>query len=212
MRAFALNVTLSPPTPGPRVAAGARASGGDGVAAGLRRGDHAALDEFYRDWFERAVALVAARTGRDEAFCLDSVQDAFVRLVGRGPPSWADSREALDAWFVRVVHTSALDRLRADSRRAMRDRGVHVRGGEAARPADAAALAETVRRLEAMVAELERTEYAMLRARADAGLGLAQIGTALGLTVGAVHGRLRRIAARLGAAAQNDRRPRREDR
>ena len=212
MRAFALNVTISPPTPGPRVAAGARASGGDGVAAGLRRGDHAALDEFYRDWFERAVALVGARTGRDEAFCLDSVQDAFVRLVRRGPPTWADTREALDAWFTRVVHSAALDRLRAESRRATRDRAAHAWGVDALRPADAAAVAETVRTLEVLVAELERSEYAMLRARADAGLGLAQIGAALGLTVGAVHGRLRRIAARLGAAAQNDRCPRGDDR
>lgn len=181
--------------------------GGIARATALRQGGwagHAALDAFYRAWFDRAVALVASLTRRDEAFCLDAVQDAFLRLVRRPPPVWVDSPELLDAWFTRIVHAAALDRLRSDSRRAARDRASDAVGSPPTNPAHAAQTGELVRRLEHLITELDAHEHALLRARTMSGAGLAQIGAAVGLTVGAVHGRLRRITSRLARAAASD--------
>jgi len=182
-----------------------QAAPGDTLAAGLRRGDHAALDAFYRAWFDRAVGLVASLTRRDEAFCLDAVQDAFLRIVRRPPPAWVDSHQLLDAWFSRVVHAAALDRLRSDSRRAARDRAAADTPAAHPRdPLDTVQTAELVRRLERLIADLDAHEHALLRARAASGAGLAQIAAAVGLTIGAVNGRLRRITSRLARAADPD--------
>jgi RNA polymerase sigma factor (sigma-70 family) len=212
VRAAVLNVPATRSSPRPRARPALEAPPGDAVAQGLRRGDHATLDAFYRAWFDRAVSLVACLTRRDEAFCLDAVQDAFVRLVRRPPPAWVDSGDLLEAWFVRVLHGAALDRIRSESRRAARDRAAPPTLSAHREPADAAETLELVRRLEALIVELDAREHAILRARAVSGAGLAQVAAAVGLTIGAVQGRLRRIAAHLAAGADPGHDLHREDR
>lgn len=208
MRAAALNVPATQPSPRTtRARAALDAAPGDAIAAGLRRGEHAALDAFYRAWFERAVGLVASLTRRDEAFCLDAAQDAFVRVVRRPPPAWVDSGDVLDAWFVRVVHAAALDRLRSDSRRSTRDRAANTPRATPRDPAHILDTAELVHRIEQLIIDLDAHEHAMLRARAASGAGLAQIAAAVGLTIGAVNGRLRRMTSRLASAADPDHAP-----
>ena len=47
----------------------------------LARGDESALGELYERWFDRMVGMAMAATGRDESFCMDAAQDAFVKLI-----------------------------------------------------------------------------------------------------------------------------------
>ncbi|QKK08214.1 MAG: hypothetical protein HND58_08515 [Planctomycetota bacterium] len=84
------------------------------------RGDTAAFGTIYERWFDRALSAAHRLTGRDESFCLDVVQDAMLRAARRLPA--LPHEAALGAWLCRAVHRAALDRLRAEKRRAARER------------------------------------------------------------------------------------------
>ena len=55
------------------------------LTAAIARGDSAAFARFYEARFDRAFATARDLTGRDEAFCLDVVQDAMIRVTHRIP-------------------------------------------------------------------------------------------------------------------------------
>src|SRR5712671_2412091 len=82
----------------------------------IAAGDPAAFGNFYDLWFDAAYGLSRACSRRDEAFCLDVVQD--VKL-----PALA-SDAAVAAWMARAVHATVIDRLRSEQRRALRERRV----------------------------------------------------------------------------------------
>lgn len=179
---------------------GRESAGGVGIAEGtaalgarIARGDRAALGAFYEAWFGRCYAMARSLTGRDESFCLDVVQEAMLRVV-RGVRRM-DSDADLARWMVRVVHSSALDLLRRERRRAGREREAArrrvepVAKGRADGP-DAAWLAGAL-------AALDAQERAMLVLRYGRGATLERIGQAVGTTGDGAHGRIRRALARL---------------
>lgn len=174
------------------------APGDGGVAtltAGVARGDASALAEFYEAWFDRSFHLARRLTRRDESFCLDVVQDAMLRVAKS--MRRMETPGELERWMTRVVHTAALDRLRAEARRAMRERRrAHVASG------DGSALEEQVRWLRAQLAELGPEERTMLSLRFVQGRTLEETGEAVGMTGDAAHGRLRRILTRLRGAGE----------
>ncbi len=173
------------------------------LTAAIAAGDSEALGRFYRSWFDRAYLLVRSLTRRDEAFCLDVVQDSFLRVVRSLKPM--ASAGSLDRWMARVVHTTALDHIRREARRSRHEAqaGATKKISTDADTAERGVLlAEQVRWLEARLAELDDEERTLLIERFAEGKTLAAAGKAAGVSGNAAHGRLRRLLARLRVLAR----------
>lgn len=161
----------------------------------IASGDTEAFARFYDRWFDAMYAEARRVTRRDEAFCLDVVQDAMLRVIRGMKPLDTESR--LHCWVRRVVHSCALDRLRADLRRARRD--------AAHRTSQAPQREELQDRLDWLRKQLnglDEPSFDLLLMRHRFGWTLARIGRILGLTPGAVDGRLNRITERLRREAE----------
>lgn len=166
------------------------------LSSGVSRGYPDALASFYQLYFERSVAMVRSATKRDEAFCLDVVQDAMIRIAKRAMP--IDSRSGLDAWVARVVHTCALDRMRRDKRRLERERSS---GARSSSHTPGAELAEEIEQLRRLMEGLDPADRMLLQQRFVAGRTLEQTAAASGLSGDAAHGRIRRALRWLRDAA-----------
>ncbi|MBX3359338.1 MAG: sigma-70 family RNA polymerase sigma factor [Phycisphaeraceae bacterium] len=193
--------------PSRAVAAGGNAGTGadDGSWRGVARGEAEAIERLYEEWFDRAYAMSRRLTGRDEAFCLDVVHDAFVRVIGaRRVIGRIASKEELDRWMSRVVRTAALDRLRGESRRRAREAGRSA--ADQPRVAAEDELNESREALEqwinAVFGGLDEGDRELLSLRFGRGQTLERAAAVLGVTKGAAHGRIRRVLARLRVAAQ----------
>lgn len=168
------------------------------LTASISRGDTEAFARFYQAWFDRAYAAARSLTGRDEAFCLDVVQDAMIR-VARRMPTLPDER-SLEGWLARVVRSAALDRLRREQRRILRERS-RSPAPTPVPPDELNDLLERIDWLRAALTELPADDRALLDARFARSRTLRDAGDEVGLTGDAAHGRLRRIINRLRNAA-----------
>jgi RNA polymerase sigma-70 factor (ECF subfamily) len=171
------------------------------TTAAIVKGDAAVFSMFYRAWFPRLLGLARRATGRDEAFALDIVQDAFVRVI-RAPRRCASEGE-LSAWLRTVTLSAAVDRLRREARREAREATRHVgdlTGSDAASRLDAA---EQLAWLAARLEEMPREDRDLIRLRYDLQRTLTEIAGSGGTVAGwaAVHGRIRRAVDRLREAA-----------
>lgn len=170
------------------------------LTAAVARGDERAFERFYDLWFDRLLAMARACTRRDEAFCLDVVQDCLVRVVDKLPP--LRSEAAVAAWLTRTVLRLAVDRLRAEARRTARQQVVAASRPEAQAANSHRPDAEQVAWLEDRLAELPAADAALLRARFLHGHTAAAAGAQLALTADAAAGRIRRLVLRLKQAAK----------
>ena len=171
------------------------------LAKAIAAGSEAAFAAFYAAWFPATLALARASSRRDEAFCLDVVQDVMLR-VAKKLPALVEER-AVRAWMSTAVLRAISDRLRAERRRAARERAV---AAEAVVDPDAEpwlqlAMGERQQWLSARVRELPAQDQALLWARFHDGDSVAAVGARLGLGDDAAHGRLRRVLERLRRAA-----------
>lgn len=168
------------------------------ISSGVARGDPAALDRLYRAWFDRALALARRFTGRDESFCLDVVQDTMLRAIRglRAQPTGA----ALDGWLTLAVRSAAVDALRREGRRVVRERA-----SATPTPSDAGPCTEDLESIVHHLADLDPSEAEVLRRR-FAGASLRGIAGASDRTIGAVHGSARRALAALRRAVSAARR------
>ena len=173
------------------------------LTTAVARGDPGAFAVLYEAWFDRCFALARTLTRRDEAFCLDVVQDVMLRVVKSLQPMAHES--ALAAWFLRVVHTTAIDRLRQEARAARREQRVAATRPERAEhlePTLALLGAERSEWLQARIAELPAADQALWQARFLDGATLAEAGARVGLSGDAAHGRLWRLVERLRRKAR----------
>jgi RNA polymerase sigma-70 factor (ECF subfamily) len=171
----------------------------------IRAGDGAALEQLYRARFDRLHAAARSRTRRDEAFCLDLVQEVFLRVIRALPV--LDSEAQLDAWLVRTLDRCAIDALRRECRMRRRERAHGAARASAAegpgggsllsRAPDAGALLDRVSALPAAAKSL-------LEQRFRFGWTLQHIGLAAGLAPGAVDGRIARALDRLRKELDDD--------
>jgi len=166
----------------------------------VAEGDPDALAELYEAWFDRMFAMARAISGRDEAFCLDVVQDAFLRVI-RSIPRGIDEAQ-LAAWLRRVVHSAALDLLRRERRRSSRERAREDGRSSPAALEDGPELEERIRWLRAQLDAMPGSERALLGFRFRAGATFERAGGALGLTGDAACARIRRVLRRLKACAE----------
>jgi len=167
----------------------------------IHEGDPRAFGAFYDGWFDRLAADARRMTGRDEAFCLDLVQDVMLKVVRSLPV--LESEPALAGWLRRTMRRAAIDRLRSERRREARERRHARLPQRRATPAPDQEIERTEDRgvLAALLAELDPAERELLAMRHELRWTLARIGDALGLSPGAVDGRLARITGRLRTRA-----------
>jgi RNA polymerase sigma-70 factor (ECF subfamily) len=167
------------------------------LTGAIASGDADAFARLFRERFAEMLAEARRATRRDESFCLDVVQDAFVRVIRS--MRRMRSNEHLAAWLRVVVQSCAYDRLREESRRRRREaQAVEVRD------AGADDLAERIDWLRRELHSMDASHARLLVLRYRLGWTLERIGDALGLTTGAVDGRLRRITATLRRRAMED--------
>lgn len=164
------------------------------------RGDTRAFGVLYARWFDHAYATARRLTRRDEAFCLDVVQEAMLKAARRIPT--LPNEAAMSAWLGTVVHRAALEALRAERRRLAREHRARSHTIPTTDPADD--LDDRIAWLRGQLRELSVQDRSLLAARFVRGRTLAQAGEEAGLTGDAVHGRVRRILRRLRLAQSTD--------
>jgi RNA polymerase sigma factor (sigma-70 family) len=170
----------------------------DNLAADLTRsmadGNASAIESFYRGYFDFLYAQARRLTGRDEAFCLDVVQDSVLRVIRTVRPV-ATQRQLL-GWLSLVVRTTAYDLLKSERRRLVRQTAAIPAGaiGQADSPIwdeeQLASLRHQISRLDPQLAKMIELRYTRQWT-------LSRIGLLLGLSVGSVDGRLRRAISTL---------------
>lgn len=167
----------------------------DEITKAIARGDTRAFGLLYERWFDRAYAVARRLTGRDEAFCLDIVQDTMLKAARRVPR--LPTEAALAAWLGKALHRTALDHLRADRRRMAREqRPQHPQGS------GRDTLTERLAWLRTQIRELPPEEQSLLAARYARDRTLAQTGEEHGLSADAAHGRIRRTLRTLQRARE----------
>jgi RNA polymerase sigma factor (sigma-70 family) len=168
------------------------------LTAAIARGDEAAFATFYELWFERAYAKARGITKRDEAFCLDVVQEVMLK-VARKMRALPDE-ESVAAWMAQALLTTALDCMRGEARRLRRERA--AARPEALPAAPAWEEAERLAWLRERLAELPATDRALLVVRFAEDGTLDEVGATLGVSGDAAHGRIWRTLARLRRRAR----------
>jgi RNA polymerase sigma-70 factor (ECF subfamily) len=163
----------------------------------VSRGDRAALERFYTARFDGVYAAARRVTGRDEAFCLDVVQEVMLKVARKMRPM--RTAEELERWIWRVVRTTSADLLKMDRRRAARESRRRV-PSPPPRPDAAALAAEAAERIALGLSRLPEAEAALVVQRAARERTLADLAADTGTTPGAVHGRVRRAVAKLAKA------------
>ncbi len=169
------------------------------LSLGVARGERERVGEFYEAWFEWSLAAARRATMRDEAFCLDVVQDVMLRVATKMPAM--STHAQLERWMWRVTFNAAMDALRSEQRRRKRER---TRGGVTAQTVenDAGASEERCDWLRKELSRLDSEEHVLVRARFAGEMSLREIGSGLGRTTGAVRGKLRTAIARLKRRAE----------
>lgn len=168
------------------------------LTTGIAKGNREAFAFFYETRFDRAFSMAKAATRRDESFCLDIVQDSMLRVIKAMRPM--NNEKALAAWFARVVYTTAMDRLRQESRRLKREQcAVEMH----ARATLAIEIDERIVWLETQLAKLTGYEKKLIHERFTLNKTLEDVGNSLGITGYAAHGRIRRILLRLHSTAKD---------
>ena len=163
----------------------------------LRNGSHEALAEAYDRFAEAIVRDVRRRTGRDEAFGLDCLQETMVRLAAN-PPACATDGE-LGAWLRVVAIRVARTALVAESRRFRRERAhaaerrsAHVDGSAGERRAE-----DDEADLDRVLSQLDDDERELLRLRVVQGWSIPAIARWIAMEPRRVESRVRRVLARL---------------
>jgi len=192
---------MSTPHPGP-IAAAPRTEEPLDVArlcARIRNGDADAFEAFYRSWFAGVLSMARTTTRRDEAFCLDVVQEVMMRAARALPP--LSSPGELGAWMTRCTLSVCVDQIRRETRRARRE----AAAPRLAREHDEhrATSAEDVAWLEGALRNLGPIDFELVMARLAKGVSLREAGKALGMSEDAAHGRVRRAVQSLRNAARS---------
>ena len=161
------------------------------------RGDRDAFAVFYERTFDDALADARRLTGKDEHFCLDAVQDAYLRAAKKLPAM--DSWGACRTWLRTAIASSAVDRLRADAARSRRERRRATAGLTTTEPRLSAEDNENVTTFVRLMAKLDERQQDAIYQHIARGRSLRVVGQAMNLSRDAVHGLVRRGLATLSA-------------
>jgi RNA polymerase sigma factor (sigma-70 family) len=160
------------------------------AAPRLPPGDERAFAEFYHDWFPTVMAWAKETSHRDEAFCLDVVQDAMIRLI-RYKPS-LDSHGAFVAWLRAAVRSSAIDLMRREIAASVRERASATPEARAPTSVD-----DRTRELLAALTRLTPDDQMLLRLRSESEVTYEALSLAFDSTPDSLYGRARRAISKL---------------
>ncbi|MEQ1905217.1 MAG: sigma-70 family RNA polymerase sigma factor [Pirellulaceae bacterium] len=166
------------------------------VTSSIITGDQAAFETYYNHYFEPMLKMAKRLSGFSTEDCLDLVHDAMLK-AGKGMRPIADSR-SLDAWTRAVIQSVCLDRLRKKTRessfiRKQFESGVTENQGSLGAEDDEARIAWIESSVENLPADLRQ----LFSWRFRLGWSLKAIGRQLGISTGAVDGRVRRAIEKL---------------
>ena len=178
-------------------ALGVRHEDARSITSRFAKGDREAFAVFYEATFDNALADARHLTGRDEHFCLDAVQDAYLRAAKKLPAM--DSWNACRAWLRTAIASSAVDRIRSDSARSKRESTQHRE--DAVLKHSSPELAALLARLQA---NLDDRQWHAVRMHIGQGLSLSAVGRAMSLSRAAAHGLVRRGLRTLNAGAHKE--------
>ena len=165
------------------------------LTAAVRRGDEAGVRMLYDRYHSRLMRYALVVSRGDEAAAVEAVQNAFLKAVRSLRPLADD--EALWAWLARACRTSAADA----GRRARRYTAALARltaffsSPSEPPPEDTEALWHHA--LEVALTELDAGSRALLEARYEQRLPLADIAAECGSSERGIEGRLARLREKL---------------
>jgi len=172
--------------------------GDDALAArwteSMVRGDRAAYEALFRArcaFVEREAARVL---GSRRDLAEDAVQEAWLRVARR--PVASPCMKSLDGWLRRVVRSAAIDLLRNELSRRLREGAVARERAESVRFLDEYERLESLQREVDSLDGITPEERALFELKARTGATTARLAGWLGLGSAAVDSRLRRAAER----------------
>ncbi len=167
------------------------------LSSSMVQGDRQALAELF-EWRCALVEVQALRSmGARSALAPDAAQEAWLRVART--PVVCSTLAALDSWLRRVTASAAVDLLRSDLARRVRERRVARSRQEACAFLQDAAHLEVARHV---LLELSATDRSLLELRARTQATLVQMARAVGLGPAALESRLRRAVKRAEAVAR----------
>ncbi len=178
------------------------------LTAAIASGNPEALAVCYHTYFKfmfdealRTQSTSSRVSEAHEAPALDIVQDAFLRIIKslRVP---LENEAQLKAYLRRTIYSVAIDQLRATSRRQHRHQ--QVAQTEQLSEPDDQANAQKLDWLNQQIKTLDDHQSNLMLMRYRFNWTLEKIGSALGLSPGAVDGRINRILNRLKKNALED--------
>lgn len=156
----------------------------------MAAGDGGAIAAFYRRYFDLMYSQARQLTRRDEAFCLDVVQEAVIKVVRLVRP--VKSEPQLAAWLRLVVRTTAYDLVKSERRRQNRENHPAVVMQESSgSPGCGGEEDDRIELLRVELARLDPKLARLIELRFTQRLTLGHIAAMLGLSIGTVDGRLR---------------------
>lgn len=166
------------------------------LVVAIGRWDQSALAEAYRR-HGGAVFALARRVARDAGVAEDVVQEVFVRLWD-APDRFDPERGSLRSWLLSQGHSRAIDRLRSDNSRRLREerdaQRTAVAGYDLEREAWDLAVAERVREV---LSELPDGERQAIQLAYFDGYTYREVAALLDAPEGTVKSRIRAGLARL---------------
>ncbi len=151
------------------------------LTSAMAAGDAQAIAAFYRDHFDWMFIQAKLATRRDESFCLNVVRDALLRVMRT--VSSVDSEAELQTWLRLVVLTTAFDLLRSEQ------------------PPGNDSAGERLTWLGEQLSGIDPHLVKIVETRPEQQRTLSRIGELLGLSTGAIDGRLRGVLKRLQNSA-----------
>lgn len=159
------------------------------LTTAVASGDPEAFALLYKDKFKFVLQVVRRTTRFDEQTALDMVQDTMLRVVRHMKP--IEDEKTLDNWLARIAKHVALDYLKRDRRRRMRElASMHGRSQVTEKSIEE--VSERVAWIRRELSGLDRVSVGIIEMRFYADLTLKVIGERLSLSTSVVHARLRR--------------------
>ncbi|HEX5244828.1 MAG TPA: sigma-70 family RNA polymerase sigma factor [Tepidisphaeraceae bacterium] len=166
------------------------------LSAAMAAGDTRAVEDFYRRYFDCLYAHARRFTGRDEAFCLDVVQEAVLRIIRTVRTVKTEAQ--LSAWLKLVVQTAAYDLVRQEMRRHRREMVACIGSSQSGDPISSEQSdRERLEWLRSEISSFDAQLAEMLDLRFAKRWTLSRIAQSMGLSLGTVDGRLRRAVVEL---------------
>jgi len=163
------------------------------------RGEREAYAQIFSLGADRVERAAARALGRRADLIPDAAQEAWLR-VARSPVHCPD-RASLDAWLGRVAASSAIDLLRSELARRLRE------GRVASSRAEAEQFIADQLELDRLCSRMRADTREVLELRARASATLQQLAAALGIGSAAVESRLRRAVAEARRVLSGDNDP-----